>query len=81
MSEAEAAALEAISRKLNVLIALALRQLVGDTTFEKPGRGRRGVGEIARLLADMGLEARDIAQIVGAPLTSVRTLIAPHRRR
>lgn len=79
MSEAEA--LEAISKKLNVLIALALRQLVGDKTFDRPGRGKRGVGEIARLLADMGLDARDIAQIVGAPVTSIRTLIAPHRRR
>ncbi len=77
MTEAQA---EAISMKLNVLIALALRQLAGETTFGKRSRGKRGVGDVARYLADMGLNAKDVAQIIGAPVTSVRTLVAPHRR-
>jgi hypothetical protein len=68
-----------ISRKLNVLIALSLRQLTGDKDFSK-GR-RKGTGEIARYLAGMGLDAKDIAQILASPVTSIRTLLTPTRRR
>jgi hypothetical protein len=68
-----------LSTKLNVLIALSLRQLTGDKDFS---RGRRtGVGEIAQYLASMGLEAIDIARILGSPLTSIRTLLTPARRK
>jgi hypothetical protein len=67
-----------ISCKLNVLIALALRQLVGDKDFSK-GR-RKGTGEIAQYLAGMGLDAKDIARILGSPVTSIRTLLTPKRR-
>jgi hypothetical protein len=68
-----------ISKKLNVLISLAIRQLVGDSDFES--KGRRGVGAQARYLSDMGLDAKDIAEILGAPLPSVRTLLTPNRRK
>jgi len=69
-----------ISRKLNVVIALSLRQLLGDKDFTKDKR-KQGVGEIVHFLADMGLGANDIAAIVGSPVTSVRTLLTPTRRK
>jgi hypothetical protein len=71
---------EDISRKLNVLIALSMRQLLGDKDFTK-GKRKQGVGEIVHFLADMGLAANDIASIVGSPVTSVRTLLTPTRRK
>lgn len=67
-----------ISRKLNVLIALALRQLMDDKDFSK-GR-RRGTGEVAQYLAEIGLDAKDIAKVLGSPVTSIRTLLTPKRR-
>jgi hypothetical protein len=69
-----------VSRKLNVLIALSLRQVVGDKDFTK-GKRKQGVGEVVHFLADMGLGANDIAAIVGSPVTSVRTLLTPTRRK
>lgn len=69
-----------VSCKLNVLIALSLRQLLGDKDFAK-GKRKQGVGEIVRFLADMGLGANDIAAIAGSPVTSVRTLLTPTRRK
>jgi hypothetical protein len=70
----------AISKKLNVLIALSLRQLTGDKDFSMKGN-RKGAGDLVRYLASMGLDAKDIAEIVGSPLTSVRTLLTPTRRK
>jgi len=68
-----------ISAKLNVLIALSLRQLIGDKDFS--GTRRKGIGEMAQYLASMGLDAKDIAQILGSRLTSIRTLLTPTRRK
>lgn len=73
--------LEAISNKLNVLIALSLRQLQGDSDFAKNRKGKRGTGVFVNYLADLGLDAKDIALILGAPLHSVRTLLTPNRRK
>ena len=70
-----------ISKKLNVLISLSLRQLSGDKEFGGKEKRKQGIGEMARYLADMGLDAKDIAEILGAPLTSIRTLLTPKRRR
>ena len=70
-----------ISKKLNVLIALSLRQILGDHEFSSGRRRKQGVGEIARYLNALGLEAKDIAEITGAPLTSIRTLLTPKRRK
>jgi hypothetical protein len=70
-----------ISRKLNVLIALSIKQLLGDKTLGRTGKRRTGASEIVHYLADMGLDAKDIAQIVGSPLASVRTLLTPTRRK
>jgi hypothetical protein len=69
-----------ISKKLNVLIALSLRQLLGDKEFPTSKR-RKGIGDLVHYLSDMGLDAKDIAEIVGSPLTSVRTLLTPTRRK
>lgn len=69
-----------ISKKLNVLIALSLRELTDDKDFSMKGN-RKGAGDLVRYLASMGLDAKDIAQIVGSPLTSVRTLLTPTRRK
>jgi hypothetical protein len=71
---------EALSRKLNVLIALSLKQLLGEKDFAK-GKRRQGTGDVVRFLADLGLKANDISEIVGSPLTSVRTLLTPTRRK
>jgi hypothetical protein len=68
-----------LSKKLNVLIALSLRQLIGDKDFSKARR--KGIGDTAQYLAGMGLEAKDIAQILGSPVTSIRTLLTPKRRK
>lgn len=70
-----------ISRKFNVLISLSLRQLLGEKEFSGSEKRKQGVGELARYLNNMGLEAKDIAEITGAPLQSVRTLLTPKRRK
>lgn len=70
-----------ISAKLNVLIAIAIKQLVGEKTFSTSGKRKQGAGEMVHYLSDMGLDAKDIAQIVGSPVTSVRTLLTPTRRK
>ena len=70
-----------ISKKLNVLISLTLRQLIGDKEFGKREKRKQGVGDLARYLADMGLDSKEIAEILGAPLSSIRTLLTPHRRK
>ena len=69
-----------ISKKMNVLIALLLRQLTDDKDFSMK-KSRKGAGDLVRYLASMGLDAKDIAEIVGSPLTSVRTLLTPTRRK
>lgn len=70
-----------VSKKLNVLIALSLRQLLGDKDFSGNEKRKQGVGELTRYLDSMGLETKDIAEIIGAPLQSVRTLLTPKRRK
>jgi hypothetical protein len=69
-----------VSAKLNVLIALTLKQLTGQKGFVKAKRNQ-GAGEIVHFLAEMGLDAKDIAAIVGSPVTSVRTMLTPTRRK
>jgi len=70
-----------ISKKLNVLISLTLRQLLQDKEFSQTRKRKQGAGNLARYLADMGIDSKDIAEILGAPLASVRTLLTPQRRR
>lgn len=72
---------EEISKKLNVLIALHLRSLGDEKSFAKKGQRNKGVGEVVRYLASMGLDATDISKITGAPLASVRTLLTPGRMK
>ncbi len=71
--------LETISKKLSVLISLSLRSLLGNKDFI--GKSRRGTGEFVNYLADFGLNAKDIAEILDAPVQSVRTLLTPKRRK
>jgi hypothetical protein len=68
-----------ISQKLNVLISISLKSLMEDREFGSK-RGRKGLGNVARYLADLGLESKDIAEILGAPVGSIRTLLTPKRR-
>lgn len=70
-----------LSRKMNVLIALSLRQLLGDKDFSSGGKRKKGVGDLVQYLDGMGLDAKDIADILGSPVTSVRTLLTPTRRK
>jgi hypothetical protein len=82
MSENEAEKrLAEISQKLNILIAFSLRQLLGDKEFSGSEKRKQGIGELARYLNNMGLDAKDISEITGAPLQSVRTLLTPKRRK
>jgi hypothetical protein len=73
--------LSEISKKINILIALSLRQLLEDKEFSGNEKRKQGIGELARYLNNMGLEAKDISEITGAPLQSVRTLLTPKRRK
>jgi hypothetical protein len=73
--------LSEISKKLNILIALSLRQLFADKEFSGNQKRRQGIGELARYLNNMGLDAKDISEITSAPLQSVRTLLTPQRRK
>ena len=70
-----------LSKKMNVLIALSIRQLTGQSSFDAKSRRSKGTGDIVQFLSEMGLDAKDIAQIVGSPVTSVRTLLTPGRRK
>jgi hypothetical protein len=70
-----------ISKKLNVLISLSLRQLIGDKEFGRKERAKKGLGDVARYLDNMGLDSKDIAEILGSPVSSIRTLLTPTRRR
>ena len=74
-------ALLEVSKKLNVLISLSIRQLLGDKAFAGKEKRKQGVGDLARYLFDMELDAKDIAEILDAPLPSVRTLLTPTRRK
>lgn len=70
-----------ISTKLNALISISLRQLLDDRDFRGKSRRKQGTGDVVRYLADVGLDAKDIAEILGAPIQSVRTLLTPTRRK
>lgn len=70
-----------ISKKLNVLISLSLRQLSGNNDIGLKKQRKQGVGPQARYLSEIGLDAKDIAEIIGAPLSSIRTLLTPSRKR
>jgi hypothetical protein len=70
-----------ISKKLNALISISLKQLLSDKEFGTRARRRTGTGDIVRYLADLGLDSKDIAEILGAPVASVRTLLTPKRRK
>ena len=69
-----------ISKKLNVLISISLKKLTGDREVS-PKKGRKGIGDLARYLADCGLDSKDIAEILSAPVNSIRTLLTPKRRK
>jgi len=70
-----------ISQKLNVLIALSIKTMSGNTSFANDNKRNTGVGEIVRYLHAHGLENAEIAKITGAPVTSVRTLLTPTRTK
>jgi hypothetical protein len=70
-----------LSKKLNVLISLSIRQLQGEKDFVIVNKRKQGVGDLACYLSDMGLESIDIAEVLGAPVSSIRTLLTPKRRK
>jgi hypothetical protein len=55
--------------------------LLGDKNFVSTGKRKQGVGDLVRYLADFGIDPKEIAGIVGAPVQSVRTLLTPQRRK
>lgn len=70
-----------VSKKLNVLIAISIRRLLGEKELSGNKKRKHGAGELVRYLNNMGLEAKDIADIIGSPLQSVRTLLTPKRQK
>lgn len=72
--------LEQISRKLSILISLQLKALGEEFDFSNK-KSKRGVGDLSRFLMTKGLEAKEIAEITGFPLASIRTLLTPSRRK
>ncbi|MEP0829439.1 MAG: hypothetical protein HRF51_13045 [bacterium] len=81
MSNEDGKTLSNIASKLSVLIALSLKNVAEDVNFEVKGRSKKGTGDLARFLADFGLDAIEIAQILGAPLSSIRTQLTPQMRK
>ena len=71
--------LEEQSRKLNVVIALLLRQLLRDSEFG--AKKRKGTGELATYLDRQGLSYADIAVILDSPIASVRELVTRSKRK
>ena len=76
---AEEDILQEQSRKLNVIIALLLRQLLRDTDFG--ARKKKGTGELAVYLDRQGLSYQDIADILDSPVTSIRELVSRSKRK
>ena len=76
---AEEEALQEQSRKLNVIIALLLRQLLRDTDFGP--KKRKGTGELAVYLDKHGLSYQDIAEILDSPIASIRELVTRNKRK
>lgn len=72
--------LSIISAKLNVIIALLLRDAVTKGTILGTEKAKQ-IGQQARYLASVGLSAKDISVILDAPLPSVRTLLTPSQRK
>jgi hypothetical protein len=78
--ETEALLLQ-VSQKLNVLISLYLKSAGEEIDFAAKGGRKHGVGDVARYLANMGLNSKDVAEITGSPLASIRTLLTPGRKK
>lgn len=81
MAEKTKKNIEEISKKLNVLLSLILRDLIQDKDFSTRKKRKQDVSKFVYYLADFGLDAKDIAKILGAPIQSVRTLLTPKRRK
>ncbi|MEX0917184.1 MAG: hypothetical protein WDZ90_01535 [Candidatus Paceibacterota bacterium] len=73
--------LDEISKKLSVLLALTLRQFPEDQELSPDKKRRQGAGDRVRYFSEMGLDSKAIAEITGIPVTSVRTLLTPKRRK
>lgn len=69
MTEIEAPAL---SKKINVVIALMLHFALKDEDFNQ---GKHTTGDLAAFLKKHGLEYEDIAAILDSPIASVRELV------
>jgi hypothetical protein len=76
---AEHDAVEAQSRKLNVIIALLFRILTKDGEFTR--KKRKGTGDLAVFLKRHGLEYQEIAAILDSPVPSVRELVSRGSRK
>ncbi len=70
-----------ISAKMSALLALEVKKYLGENSFKVEKGRRQGTSDLVNFLASFGLDAKEISQITGAPLTSVRTLLTPTRRK
>ena len=75
---AEEDILQEQSRRLNVIIALLLRQLLRDTNFGV--RKKKVTGELAVYLDRQGLGYQDIADILDLPVASIGELVSQSKR-
>ncbi len=71
--------IEDISKKLNALVALQLRTLFNEDDFSV--RRKKGTGDLVSYFSNFGLDPKDISEITGSPLKSVRTLLTPTRKK
>jgi hypothetical protein len=69
-----------LSSKLTALLALNLRLLLQDSDFASKKKRKQGASELVRYFAGFGLDPKDIAQILGTTVQSVRTLLTPSRK-
>jgi hypothetical protein len=76
MPNVDGDAANALSNKLNVIIALLLHFAAKDETFNE---GRHDAGDLAAFLKKHKLEYDEIAVIIDSPVASVRELVRRKR--
>ena len=73
--------LDEISKKLSILVALTLREFPDNKELLPDKKRQQNASDRVYYFANMGMDAKEIAEITGIPVTSVRTLLTPKRRK
>ncbi len=72
--------IDVLSAKLTAVLALNLRILLQDSDFSSKKKRKQGASELVGYFAGFGIDPKDIAQILGTTVQSVRTLLTPSRK-